>query len=52
VTRPLPTLAIQGERLRTNLLAERGDWPAANSLFAKTAERADALGFPVEVART
>lgn len=45
-------LLIQGERLRACLLAERGDWPAANALFAETAERADALGFPLEVART
>ncbi len=45
-------LLTQGERLRARLLAQRGDWPAANALFAETLERATSLGLPLEVART
>jgi len=45
-------LLTQGERLRARLLAESGDWHAANALFAETLERTSALGLPLEVART
>jgi DNA-binding SARP family transcriptional activator len=45
-------LLVQGERLRACLLAEGGDWPAASALFTQTVERADALGFALEAARS
>jgi tetratricopeptide (TPR) repeat protein len=45
-------LLTQGERLRARLLAEGGDWPAADALFAETLERASGLGLPLEIART
>ena len=34
------------------LLAADGNWPAANSLFEETLERATALGLSLEIART
>jgi tetratricopeptide (TPR) repeat protein len=43
---------VQGERLRARLLAADGNWPAANSLFEETLERATALGLSLEIART
>jgi tetratricopeptide (TPR) repeat protein len=45
-------LLLQSERLRARLLADGGDWRAADALFAKTLERASGLGLPLEVART
>jgi DNA-binding SARP family transcriptional activator len=43
-------LFVQAERLRAELLASRGDWQAADALFAETLQRADALGLPLEFA--
>jgi tetratricopeptide (TPR) repeat protein len=45
-------LLVQGERLHARLLATRGDWPAANELFARALERASDLDLPLEIART
>jgi DNA-binding SARP family transcriptional activator len=44
-------LLVQGERLRANLLAANGEWPAANQLFAETLDIASSLGLPLEIAR-
>jgi len=44
-------LLVQGERLRANILAANGDWPAANTLFAETCDIASGLGLPLEIAR-
>jgi DNA-binding SARP family transcriptional activator len=45
-------LTTQAERLRARLLAEAGDWPAADALFAETQQHALDLNLPLEVART
>ena len=45
-------LLVQGERLHARLLATRGDWPAANELFARALKRASDLDLPLEIART
>ncbi|MFL5656366.1 MAG: AAA family ATPase [Ktedonobacteraceae bacterium] len=45
-------LLVQGERLHARLLATRGNWPAANELFARALERASDLDLPLEIART
>jgi DNA-binding SARP family transcriptional activator/predicted ATPase len=45
-------LLLQGERLHASLLAMRGDWPAAQALFAQALERAASLQLALEVART
>jgi DNA-binding SARP family transcriptional activator len=41
-------LFLQAERLRASLLAASREWPAANTLFNKTLQRAHALGLPLE----
>jgi hypothetical protein len=45
-------LLVQGERLHARILATRGNWPAANKLFARALERASDLDLPLEIART
>jgi DNA-binding SARP family transcriptional activator len=45
-------LLIQAERLQAQVLAQAGDWPAAESLFARAAERAAGLDLSFELART
>jgi DNA-binding SARP family transcriptional activator len=45
-------LAMQGERLRSCLLAAKGNWRAAQQGFAHTLEQAQALDLPLEIART
>jgi hypothetical protein len=43
-------LLIQAERLRADLLARAGQWPAAEALFSQSLERAASLGLPFEAA--
>jgi tetratricopeptide (TPR) repeat protein len=45
-------LTIHGERLRAGLLAQSGDWPGANTLFAQTLDLASGSDLLLEVART
>ena len=45
-------LQVQGERLYAQLLAINGDWPAANTLFSETLEKARDLGLALEIARS
>jgi DNA-binding SARP family transcriptional activator/predicted ATPase len=45
-------LLIQAERLQAQLLARAGDWPGADALFARAAERAGGLDLSFEAART
>lgn len=45
-------LLLQGERLSACLLAERGDWHAANMLFSQVLARSSDLRLPLETART
>lgn len=45
-------LLLQAERIHASLLAGRHDWQAANTLFAKTLERATQLHLPLEQAHT
>lgn len=44
-------LLLQGELLSAQLLAARGDWSAANALFAQILDRAAGLDLPLEIAR-
>jgi DNA-binding SARP family transcriptional activator len=44
-------LLVQGECVHARLLAEEGDWAAANALFTNTLEKALSLDLPLEVAR-
>jgi DNA-binding SARP family transcriptional activator len=45
-------LLLQGERLHARLLADRNDWPAADTLFTRTLDRASSLGLSLESGRT
>ncbi len=45
-------LAMQGERLRSRLLAAAGNWSEAQDGFARTLEQARTLDLPLEIART
>jgi tetratricopeptide (TPR) repeat protein len=45
-------LLIQAERLKACLLAEQGDWTAAETVFAGLVQRARESGTALEVART
>jgi tetratricopeptide (TPR) repeat protein len=44
-------LLVQAETLRANILAARGDWKAAESLFCETLDQAKELALPLETAR-
>jgi DNA-binding SARP family transcriptional activator len=45
-------LLLQGERLSARLLAARGGWSSARTLFANTVAQAFSLGLPLEAARS
>ena len=44
-------LLVQCETLQAGLFAVKGNWPAAEGLFAETLERAGSLTMPLETAR-
>ena len=44
-------LLIQAERLHAQLLAEEGDWTAAETIFANTLAQVSELGLELEIAR-
>ncbi len=44
-------LLVEGECIQAGLMAEDGDWAAANLLFTIAFEKAESLGLPLEVAR-
>lgn len=44
-------LLLQGYCVRASLLAEAGNWPAAEALFSNAVGMASELGIPLEVAR-